>query len=176
MLETPCSLQDCHENVTDYWGMALKANRGPRGGSSIRLMQRPAPKTLGSVTLTSGFRVSVAPRYLPDHSDPAASRFVFAYRIRIANSGTKAAKLLRRRWLITDGNGELQTVEGEGVIGQQPVIEPGATHEYTSFCPLSTPWGTMEGAYIMQPEGGGADDLFEIEVGRFYFLTPDQEP
>ncbi len=139
-------------------------------------MPRPVPKTLGSVTLTSGFRVSVAPRYLADHSDPAASRYVFAYRIRIANGGPKAAMLLRRRWLITDGNGEVQTVEGEGVIGQQPIIEPGATHEYTSFCPLPTAWGTMEGAYVMQPEGGGPDDQFEIEVGRFYFFTPDQEP
>jgi len=135
-------------------------------------VQRPAPKTLGSVTLTKGFRVSVSPRYLADHSEPVASRYVFSYRIRITNGSQAAAKLVSRRWLITDGGGVIHTVEGEGVVGQQPVIGPGETHEYTSFCPLPTPWGTMEGAYTMQPTSDPTKE-FDIEIGRFYLLTPD---
>lgn len=140
-------------------------------------VQKPAPKTLGSVTLTAGFRVSVSPRYLPDHSDPAASRYVFAYRIRIANGSKTAATLLRRRWLITDGAGAVHAVEGDGVVGQQPTLSPGQVHEYSSFCPLATPWGTMEGAFTMARIGadGQPGDEFKIEVGRFYLFMPDTE-
>lgn len=133
-------------------------------------MQKPAPKTLGSVTLTRGFRISVSPRYMPEHSDPSEPRYVFAYRIRIANQSEVAAQLLSRRWVIVDGNDRSHTVEGEGVVGQQPVLAPGQVHEYSSFCPLPTPWGTMEGAYLMRRLGPDGES-FEIQIGRFFLVV-----
>lgn len=135
-------------------------------------MQKPAPKTLGSVSLTKGFRVSVAPRFEPVHTDASVPRFVFSYRIRIANESGIAAKLLRRTWQIMDGNGQVHRVQGDGVVGHQPELAPGEVHEYSSFCPLPTDWGTMEGVYVMQelkPDGSG--DEFEIEIGRFYLMA-----
>ena len=134
-------------------------------------VQKPVPKTLGSVTLTHGFRVSVSPRFMLEHSDHSESRFVFSYKIRIANQSAAKAKLIARRWVIVDGNDNKHTVEGEGVVGQQPELGPGQVHEYSSFCPLPTPWGTMEGAYIMQKPDGAT---FEIEIGRFYLIAPEE--
>jgi len=134
-------------------------------------MITPTPQTASSVTLTRGFRIAVAPSYLPDHSEPEADRFVFGYRIRITNESRRRAKLVARRWLIVDGAGERQEVQGEGVVGQQPHLEPGQSFVYSSFCPLPTPRGTMEGAYTMQAETG---DLFEVGIGRFYLLGPNE--
>jgi ApaG protein len=135
-------------------------------------MIRPTPKTVSSVTLTRGFRVAVAPTFLPEHSEPEAERFVFGYRIRISNESGRRARLVSRRWLIEDEEGERQEVQGEGVVGQQPVLEPGQTFAYSSYCPLPTPRGTMEGAYTMQGDGG---ETFEVEIGRFYLLRPGEE-
>ena len=134
-------------------------------------MITPTPRTASSVTLTRGFRVAVAPSYLPEHSEPEAGRFVFGYRIRVTNESRQRARLLGRRWLIVDDAGERQEVQGEGVVGQQPTLDPGQTFVYSSFCPLPTPKGTMEGAYTMQADGGAT---FEIEIGRFFLLGPNE--
>ncbi|MEX2219947.1 MAG: Co2+/Mg2+ efflux protein ApaG [Phycisphaerales bacterium] len=132
-------------------------------------MITPTPRIASSVTLTRGFRVSVSPGYLPDHSEPEAGRFVFGYRIRIRNESRARARLVSRRWLIVDAGGERQEIQGEGVVGQQPVLESGQTFVYTSYCPLPTTSGTMQGAFVMQADSG---DFFEIEIGRFYLFGP----
>jgi ApaG protein len=100
--------------------------------------------------LTDGIRVTVRPAFLPDQSEPARAHFTFAYFIRIENIGTQAAQLLSRRWLIHDSIGEETEVEGDGVVGEQPVIAPGRVHEYRSFCVLKSPVGYMEGEYFFR--------------------------
>ena len=97
---------------------------------------------------TEGIRVRVSAQYVPAQSDPDHRKFLFVYRVVIANEGSRWAKLLSRRWVITDGNGEVEVVEGPGVVGEQPELAPGESHEYTSHCPLSTSWGTMEGHFV----------------------------
>lgn len=132
----------------------------------------PTPRVTSSVTLTRGFRVAVVPSYLAEHSDPSAGRYVFGYRIRITNETMHQAQLVARRWLITDARGGQQIVQGEGVVGQRPVIEPGQSFVYSSFCLLATPSGTMEGCYVMRDEGG---ETFEVSIGRFYLVAPESE-
>lgn len=96
---------------------------------------------------TSGVRVTVRPRYLPEQSLPEGNRYVFAYFVRIENVGAKAVQLLSRRWLIHDSVGEDLEVTGDGVVGRQPTLLPGEVHEYNSFCILKSPRGHMEGHY-----------------------------
>lgn len=117
-----------------------------------------------SVAVTRGVRVEVTSRFLPERSAPAEGTWLFAYRVRIANHGAETVQLLRREWLITDGDGNVQRVEGEGVIGEQPVLAPGEGFEYTSFCPLPTPFGTMHGSYLMVTADGQA---FGAEIAPF---------
>lgn len=114
---------------------------------------------------TDAVTVTVRPVYLDDRSEPAARRFVFAYLVRIENGGPDDVQLLRRRWTITDADGHVETVEGEGVVGCQPTIAPGDAHEYHSFCVLPTFEGTMEGTYLMQRESG---DRFRATIPRFH--------
>ena len=97
--------------------------------------------------------------YIPEQSSPDGMRYVFAYTITITNSGLMAAKLLRRHWVITDANGKVQEVKGDGVVGQQPHIMPGESHQYSSASVLETPVGCMQGSYEMQ-----ADDGIEFEA------------
>ncbi|HEY0778360.1 MAG TPA: Co2+/Mg2+ efflux protein ApaG [Gemmatirosa sp.] len=113
---------------------------------------------------TEGVRVTVRPSYLRDQSRPAAGQYVFAYHIRIENIGPVAAQLLARRWTITDSTGEVTEVEGEGVVGEQPVLHPGRVHEYRSFCVLKSERGHMEGRYRFVRADG---DLFDVDVPRF---------
>ena len=127
-----------------------------------------APVT-GSEALTDGIRVQVRARFSPDHSHPAESRWFFLYTIRISNEGETAAQLLNRHWIIIDGTGHIEEVRGEGVIGQQPSLEPGQSFEYTSGCPLGTPFGSMSGTYEMQRADGLA---FEAEVALFELVQP----
>lgn len=103
----------------------------------------PYAATTGPITV----RVSVS--YLPEQSHPVMGRWFWAYHIRLENHGDVAAQLISRHWLISDGNGLLSEVEGEGVVGEQPLILPGTSYDYVSGCPLSTPEGTMEGSYVM---------------------------
>ena len=119
---------------------------------------------------TNGIRIEVVSSYLPEKSFPRQRQYLFAYHVTIANIGDETAQLQSRRWVITDGNGETQIVEGPGVIGEQPVLEPGMAFEYTSYCPLTTPFGTMHGHYVMIRAGG---ESFEAEIAPFMLAVPN---
>jgi ApaG protein len=119
--------------------------------------------------VTEGIRVSVVSRYLPEQSDPAEQRYVFAYTIRIANEGAQPVKLRSRHWRILHGNGKREEVRGLGVVGEQPRIEPGAGFEYTSGCVLSTPHGTMEGTYELLRDDG---EPLEVQIPAFSLAAP----
>jgi len=122
-----------------------------------------------SDTTTLGIRVQVAPTYLPERSAPEKGRFLFAYRIRITNQGDRTVQLLRRHWIIADGRGHVEEVEGAGVVGETPLLRPGTSFEYTSFCPLPTSFGTMHGSYLMEAEDGAR---FDVEIGQFTLVAP----
>ena len=98
--------------------------------------------------------ISVTPQYLAEQSDPDKNRFVFAYTVRITNNGQHAAQVISRHWVITDARQNVQEVRGLGVVGQQPLLAPGASFEYTSGCPLPTPFGTMKGSYHCVGDNG----------------------
>jgi ApaG protein len=113
--------------------------------------------------------VRVAVSYLPEQSEPERGRWFWAYHIRIENDGEQGVQLLSRHWSITDGRGARHSVEGEGVVGEQPMIIPGAAFDYVSGCPLSTPTGAMQGSYRMVGEDGQA---FDVAIPRFSLLAP----
>lgn len=139
---------------------------------ALPIPQPPQPKWHGSDTTTHNIRVFVSPRYLTDPSmwgeAAKAARYVFSYAINIRNRSHNTVQLLSRRWLIVDAVGRAHEVEGEGVVGQQPIIEPGTSFDYTSFCPLSTPWGTMEGSFRFTELGGPE---FDVAIGRFFLVS-----
>ena len=114
---------------------------------------------------TQQLTVSVRPIYLDDQSDVFASRFVFAYFVEIENHGPAEVQLLRRHWVIRHGDGRIVEVEGEGVVGQQPILAPGSAHAYNSFCVLETMDGTMEGTYLMQRPNGAR---FRAQIPLFH--------
>ena len=113
--------------------------------------------------------VSAYPQYVADQSDPEREHYLFAYTIRITNTGTVAAQLISRHWIITDGNLRVEEVRGLGVVGEQPLIRPGETYEYSSGCQLGTPVGTMRGSYQMVAEDGTS---FEAEIPQFTLSIP----
>ncbi len=113
--------------------------------------------------------VSAVPQYIPDQSDPENERYVFAYTITIENIGSVPAQLISRHWIITDASDEVQEVRGLGVVGQQPLLEPGEKFEYTSGCQLDTPVGTMRGAYQMTADDG---TQFEAVIPEFTLAIP----
>lgn len=115
------------------------------------------------------FDVKVETTYIPSESDPDSARFIFAYTITIMNKGDVPAQLLTRHWVITDSNGKVQEVKGEGVVGEQPYIKPGQGFQYTSGTMLETPFGVMQGTYQMVGENG---DAFDAEVKPFTLATP----
>jgi ApaG protein len=122
-------------------------------------------------TITNGIAVEVESFFMPDHSDREQGRFVFSYRIRICNEDRKSAcQLLSRHWVITDGFGRREEVQGPGVIGQQPRLQPGETFEYESFCPLPTTMGTMTGTYQMLCLESGEN--FEAQIPQFFLVEP----
>lgn len=114
--------------------------------------------------VTEAVRVSVEPVYLDEPSDVFARRFVFAYFVTIANDGDEPIQVLRRRWHIHDGAMAPKEIEGPGVVGKQPVIEPGESHRYNSFCVLETMRGSMEGTYLVERPSG---ERFRIAIPRF---------
>ena len=116
------------------------------------------------VATTEGIKISVRPVYLDHQSDVMAHKFVFAYFVKITNEGKETVQLLRRHWYINHQGGRVEEVEGEGVVGKQPVIEPGKSHEYNSFCILETLEGTMEGTYLMRR---ASDEYFRATIPRF---------
>ena len=119
---------------------------------------------------TKAIHIKVCPEFVPDQSDIAQQRYVFAYHVTITNAGTKPAQLLSRHWVITDGNKRVQEVIGEGVIGQQPTIEPGEHFEYTSGAVLETPVGSMHGTYEMADENG---EPFQATIPIFTLASPN---
>ena len=121
---------------------------------------------------TEGIRVRVGAVFLPEQSDREQGTYMYAYRVVLTNEGTRAAKLISRRWLIVDADNDRREVRGPGVVGLQPELPPGGRFEYSSHCPLQTEWGTMEGTYLMEREDG---EEFEVEVGRF-MLAPNVAP
>ena len=122
---------------------------------------------------TNGIRVHVEPTFSLADSDPFESHYVFSYDISVENEGTEAAQLLFRHWRIHDSVGEDSEVDGEGVVGEQPSLEPGASHEYRSYCVLRSPAGYMEGHYtFVRPDG----ERFAVEVPRFHFTAPFMPP
>ncbi|MBI1191135.1 MAG: Co2+/Mg2+ efflux protein ApaG [Tepidisphaera sp.] len=125
-------------------------------------------RQLGSSCETLGWKIDVRPEFLPEQSHADSGKFVFGYRVRITNNSHAPATLVSRHWLIVDADGERHEVVGEGVVGQQPRLQPGQHFDYDSFCPLSTPWGTMEGTYVMRSD---EDQQFTIKVARFFLVA-----
>jgi ApaG protein len=122
-----------------------------------------------SEATTRGIHIRVRSQYVPDRSDPARSQFFFAYTVQISNDGNETAQLISRHWIITDAHGHTEEVKGPGVVGEQPTLAPGESFEYTSACPLTTPFGTMHGTYQMVTPGG---EHFDAEIAPFVLSEP----
>ena len=123
------------------------------------------------VAVTRDIAVSVEPIYLEAKSSPSDSQYFWAYRITIENRGSQTVQLLSRHWMITNARGELKEVKGPGVVGEQPVLKPGESHQYMSGVPLVTPSGLMGGAYQMETESG---ERFDIEIPTFSLDCPNR--
>jgi ApaG protein len=124
-----------------------------------------------SDTTTRGIRIQIESEYLADRSfhDTDRNTWAFAYHVRISNVGSETAQLVSREWIITDGDGNVQRVQGPGVVGEFPLLEPGQAFEYTSFCPLPTSMGTMHGSYTMRTRTG---EQFDAEIQPFTLAVP----
>lgn len=127
----------------------------------------PYAATTGAIT------VRVAPHYLPEQSDPERGYHVWAYHVRVENGGLAPVRLMARRWLITDGEGRVDEVAGDGVVGVQPLIAPGGAYDYVSGCPLQTASGRMEGRYVMMDEDG---ERFNVTIPAFPLDLPGRRP
>jgi ApaG protein len=122
-----------------------------------------------SEAVTRSVRVHVGCEYAPERSAPAAGHWFFLYTVTIANEGDQTVQLMTRHWTITDGNGDGREVRGPGVVGKQPVLNPGESFTYTSGCALTTPFGTMEGTYQMAAPGG---EPFDVRIAPFTLSEP----
>ena len=120
--------------------------------------------------ITDGVKISVETIYQPEYSNPVNEHFMFAYKIQIENLSNYSVQLMRRHWYIFDSNGSHREVEGEGVVGLQPVIEPGESHEYVSGCNLKTDFGTMKGSYQMRRTVDNEE--FDVTIPEFYLIAP----
>jgi ApaG protein len=150
-------------------------NERPPSGREPRARPRRAEQRVGRddySKTTRGVCVSVRSFFLADQSHPDESHFVWAYRVKIENQGREAVQLLRRTWQITDARGRTQHVHGAGVVGEQPVLEPGESFEYTSGTPLDTPSGFMVGAYHMVVPSSGEN--FDVAIPAFSLDSPHQ--
>ena len=119
--------------------------------------------------VTAGVTVRVAVNFLPEQSRIEAAKWFWVYHIRIENDSDRTMQLLTRHWRITDGRGEVSVVEGDGVVGEQPVLAPGASHDYVSGCPLSTPQGGMEGWYTFRRDDGA---MVRVSIPHFALTAP----
>jgi len=122
-----------------------------------------------SEAVTRGIRVHVTSQYSPERSQPSKNQWFFLYTIEISNEGTETVQLVTRHWIITDASGHVEEVKGPGVVGQQPVLAPGEAFEYTSGCPLTTPFGMMQGTYQMVNQQG---EQFDVEIAQFQLSEP----
>jgi ApaG protein len=129
--------------------------------------------SLASETVTNGIRITAQAYYLPERSNNERSQHVFGYHIVITNDSQTGVRLLSRHWVIIDANGVREDIQGPGVVGKTPRLEPGESFAYDSFCPLATEWGTMEGTYQMQTDNG---HVFDAAIGRFYLVAPSLKP
>ena len=120
--------------------------------------------------ITEGVKVSVATYYQPEYSSPGQYHYVFTYKILIENHSEHTVQLLKRHWFIFDSNGTVREVEGDGVVGQQPVLEPGESHEYVSGCNLKTEIGKMKGTYLMERVVDGK--RFKVNITQFSMIVP----
>ncbi len=125
--------------------------------------------TFTSEAVTRQIRVSVSSEYAPARSAPADNQWFFLYTITIANEGTETVQLVTRHWLITDGAGKIEEVRGPGVVGETPTLAPGETFTYTSGCPLTTPFGMMQGTYQMVTKDG---EPFDVTIAPFTLSEP----
>ena len=135
----------------------------------LRRYRRPGGEVGNSQATTRGIRVRVESKYVPERSRPMMNEYFFAYTIEIANEGRETVQLVSRAWTITDAEGHVEEVRGPGVVGEQPVLAPGEAFEYTSACPLGTPFGSMRGTYQMVTEGG---ERFDAEIAAFQLAEP----
>ena len=117
------------------------------------------------IEITRDIRIEVVPTFVPEESRAEQNYFVFAYQVKITNQGQAPVQLISRHWIITDGNGVVHEVKGDGVIGQQPTLTPGKTYEYSSFCPLPTLTGSMRGSYRMKDPAQGE---FDVRIPLFF--------
>ena len=122
-----------------------------------------------SEALTRGVRVRVQSEYSPDQSAPSKNQWFFLYTVSISNESAETIQLLTRHWIITDGTGHIEEVRGPGVVGKQPTLKPGDSFEYTSGCPLTTPFGVMEGTYQMVTQDG---ERFDVKIAPFTLSEP----
>ena len=122
-----------------------------------------------SEAVTRNIRVRVESEYAADRSQPAKSQWFFVYTVTIAHEGAETVQLLTRHWIVTDGTGRIEEFRGPGVVGKQPTLRPGESFEYTSGCPLKTPFGVMEGTYQMVTEGG---ERFDAKIAPFTLSEP----
>jgi ApaG protein len=122
-----------------------------------------------SEAVTSGVRVAVRARFIPERSNPGDGEWLFAYTIRITNESAQTVQLLSRHWVINNADGKVEEVRGPGVVGQQPILGPGQSFEYTSACPLGTSFGVMQGTYQMVTPSG---DRFDIAIAPFSLHEP----
>jgi ApaG protein len=125
--------------------------------------------TFTSEAVTHGVRVQVESRYSASHSQPQFKRWFFLYKVKITNESQQTVRLISRHWIIEDADGRREDVRGPGVVGEQPVLSPGESFEYTSGCPLTTPFGSMRGTYQMTTDGG---KLFDAEIAAFTLSEP----
>jgi ApaG protein len=123
-----------------------------------------------SDTVTRGIRIQVRSQFLPERSSPRDGQYWFQYHVRIANVGVETAQLISREWTITNAEGEVERVKGPGVVGEQPVLPPGGQFEYSSFCPLKTAVGSMQGSYQMVTAGG---EHFDAVIAPFTLAVPN---
>jgi ApaG protein len=128
------------------------------------------PGLFTAVATTDGITVRVQPRYADDQSDPENGHWFWHYHVRLENGSGVPVQLMDRYWIITDGHGDRRDVMGEGVVGEQPLIEPGGNFDYVSGCPLSTPMGHMHGIFGMQDSGGRR---IEVKIPGFDLVSPD---
>jgi len=124
-------------------------------------------------SITSDISVSVLPVYIDERSKPEEGRYFWAYRVVVENRSSESVQLISRYWHITDGNGQVEEIRGAGVVGEQPVLKPGGSFEYTSGCPLDTPSGIMVGHYVMKKQDGA---VVNVAIPAFSLDLPDCQP
>jgi len=141
----------------------------PIAGGRPRRYRKRMKELFQHSAVTDGITVRVAVNFLPEQSRIEAGKWFWVYHIRIENDTDDTVQLLTRHWRITDGRGMVNTVEGDGVVGEQPVLAPGRSHDYVSGCPLTTPMGSMEGGYVFRREDGSQ---FDVAIPFFPLAAP----